>query len=120
KANESPLDIADIISDRKTIASMCMLYTSMKWLSSKVVQLRHISDRAIDSTRRDSGRYKHKRRWTLVGEPDHRMNGDSVYLPLNQETAVAFDGVINAYQQLATTVLRTIHLEMRCRVLYHL
>jgi exocyst complex component 4 len=119
KTNESPLDIADITSDRKTIASLCMLYTSMKWLASKVAQLRVISDRAIDSSRRDSGRFKHKRRWTLVNESERR-DGDGVYLPLNQETATAFDGVVSAYQSLATTVLRNIHLEIRCRVLYHL
>jgi hypothetical protein len=59
-----------------------------KWLASKVGHLRHISDRATDSSRQESGKLKHNRRWTMVVSTEPRSDGVPVYLPLNQETAV--------------------------------
>ncbi len=83
---QEPLDQGDIIQDKKTLTSLCLLYTSMKWLSTKIARLRHISDRATDSTRTEPGSQRHNRRWTqITSEP--RSQGASVYLPLTQETA---------------------------------
>ncbi|KAF2488636.1 hypothetical protein BU16DRAFT_586867 [Lophium mytilinum] len=120
ETDAEPLEDYDLILDRKNIASLCLLYTSMKWLASKVAHLRLISDRATDSSRRESGKPKHNRRWTMVQSTEPRSEGAAVYLPLNQETAAEFDGVVNSYQQLAATVLRCLHLEIRCRVLHQL
>ncbi|KAK5170835.1 hypothetical protein LTR04_003094 [Oleoguttula sp. CCFEE 6159] len=90
-----------------------------KWLAAKLVQLRHISDRTTDSSHRhdSSGRFQHKRRWTLVSSAEARTD---VYLPLNQDTAVAFDSVITSYQNLATLVLRTLHLELRTHAIHRI
>ncbi|KAL0262296.1 exocyst subunit [Diplodia seriata] len=118
-SNYQSLKEADLINDRKSVAALCLLYTSMKWLASKVQSLRHISDRATDSSRPDGGRQQHRRRWTNVGSAEPRGDGNPVFLPLNQETAVAFDGVVNSYHELAGIILQTLHLEVRCHVMYH-
>lgn len=114
------LDEVDVISDRRNIAGLCLLYTSMKWLASRVAQLRHISAQTTDSSspsrNRESGRPSTQRRWTLVKTtPDDPSELGRVYLPLSQDRAVAFDGVVSSYQQLATTVLRVLHSEIRCQ-----
>jgi exocyst complex component 4 len=84
---KEPLDQGDIILDKKILTSLCLLYTSMKWLSTKIARLRHISDRATDSTRIEPGNQRHNRRWTLLSSSEPRSEGAPVYLPLNQETA---------------------------------
>ncbi|KAF3053262.1 hypothetical protein E8E11_006896 [Didymella keratinophila] len=117
---KEPLDQGDIIQDRKTLTSLCLLYTSMKWLSTKIARLRHISDRATDSTRIEPGNQRHNRRWTLLSSSEPRSEGAPVYLPLNQETAVEFDSVVSTYQALSTCVLRTLHLSIRTTILYSL
>lgn len=85
ETDRSPLDAQDIIQDRKTLQTLCLLHTSMKWLATKVSQLRHISNRATDSSKPQIGNQRHNRRWTFVAES--RREGTAVYLPLNQETA---------------------------------
>ncbi|KAF2205581.1 hypothetical protein GQ43DRAFT_385604 [Delitschia confertaspora ATCC 74209] len=120
EVDKEALDEGDLILDQKNITGLCLLYTSMKWLSTKVVQLRHISDRATDSSQQESGSQRHTRRWTLLASAEPRMGGAPVYLPLDKETAMHFDGVVHSYQSLATTVLTCLHLEIRTHVLYSL
>lgn len=83
---QEPLDNADMLQDRKTITSLCLLYTSMKWLATKTAQLRYISDRATNSVRGESVKERHNQRWTLLSSSEPRAEGAPVYLPLNQET----------------------------------
>lgn len=85
-ANESRLMMNDIIQDRDTISSLCLLYTSMKWLSSKIGSLRHITVHETDSSRHNLPR-EANRRWTLMNDPN-RAAADSgpVQLPLTAET----------------------------------
>lgn len=88
-ANETPLKSGDIIQDRKVISSLCLLYTSMKWLASKIDQLRHITHHDVDSSRRNTMRASHNRRWTLLDDPARVGDGKPpVYLPMTQETVV--------------------------------
>ena len=84
---QTPLKLSDIILDRKAIASLCLLYTSMKWLSAKVDKLRHITTHDVDSSRRNTMRPSHSRRWTLLNAT-LRTSGEKseVYLPMTQET----------------------------------
>jgi exocyst complex component 4 len=84
---KEPLDQGDIIKDKKTLTNLCLLFTSMKWLSTKIARLRHISDRATDSTRIEPGSQRHNRRWTLLSSSEPRTEGTPVYLPLDQATA---------------------------------
>ncbi|KAF2738647.1 hypothetical protein EJ04DRAFT_486119 [Polyplosphaeria fusca] len=116
EVENDPLDEADLIQDKKTITNLCLLYTSMKWLATKVAQLRYISDRATDSNSREPGN-RHNRRWTALTSSDSRTQGLQVYLPLNATTATTFDSVVTSYQSLSTLILRTLHLELRTLIL---
>ncbi|KAF2238753.1 hypothetical protein EV356DRAFT_479326 [Viridothelium virens] len=120
---ERPLEDSDLVSDRKNIAALCLLYTSMKWLGARAKSLRYISHRAVDSSRSTS-RSGPKRRWTALGSSENSPISDlddrSAYLPLNPETAQIFDSVVNNYHYLADLVLRTLHLELRVHTLHHL
>ncbi|KAK4986125.1 exocyst subunit [Elasticomyces elasticus] len=111
-----PIEDADVSFDRRSITGLCLLYSSLRWLAAKISKLRYISDHAVDSSRRSSRQNHHHRRWTIAGGPDPLSN--TVYLPLNQETAAAFDAAVASYHRLAAVVLRTLHLEIRCRFIH--
>jgi exocyst complex component 4 len=86
ETNEKPLQLSDIISDRDTISSLCLLYTSMKWLSVKVSSLRHITRNETDSNRSSIPK-PGKRRWTLLNDPSKATAEDGpVFLPMTLET----------------------------------
>ena len=84
---QDPLDQADMVQDKKSLVNLCLLYTSMRWLATRVAQLRHISERATDSTRAESSSQRHNRRWTLLSSSEPRSEGAPIYLPLSQESA---------------------------------
>ncbi|KAI0122855.1 Sec8 exocyst complex component-specific domain-containing protein [Xylariales sp. AK1849] len=121
QTNERPLGPSDIIQDRDVISSLSLLYTSMKWLSTKVSGLRHITRHDTDSSRPTLPRSQ-SRRWTLLNDPGKATSEQDgpVYLPMTQETVQSFDSIVSAYEELAGTVLLTIHLEIRCRTIYSL
>ncbi|KAL1793579.1 hypothetical protein ACET3X_008561 [Alternaria dauci] len=117
---DEPLDQADMIQDKKSIVSLCLLYTSMKWLATKTAQLRHISDRASDPIAAESNGQRHNRRWTQLASSDPRPQSAQVYLPLSADTAAIFDAVVQTYHALSTRVLRTLHLSIRSTILHSL
>ncbi|KAI1115762.1 Sec8 exocyst complex component-specific domain-containing protein [Nemania sp. NC0429] len=121
RTNEHPLGPSDIIQDRDVISSLCLLYTSMKWLSTKVVSLRHITRHDTDSSQPTMPKDQ-KRRWTLLNDLG-KANGEQqgpVYLPMTQDTVQSFDRIVSSYEELAGTVLLTLHMEIRCRVIQSL
>lgn len=86
QTNESRLEMNDIIQDRDTITSLCMLYTSLKWLAAKIAGLRHITMHETDSSRQTLPRQAN-RRWTLMNDPNKATSEQGpVHLPLTQET----------------------------------
>lgn len=89
QTNERPLRLDDIIIDRETISSLCVLYTSMKWLAIKIDRLRHITRNDIDFSHTTMQKPQN-RRWTLLNDPS-RVQDEQVlvYLPMNQETVVS-------------------------------
>ncbi|KAL2268674.1 hypothetical protein VTJ83DRAFT_3520 [Remersonia thermophila] len=120
-AQGKTLDTSDIIQDRDTIESLCLLYASMRWLSVKVAGLRHITQNETDSSRASLPRGPEKRRWTLLNDPSKATAEEGpVYLPMTQETVHSFDSIITSYTSLATTALLTLHAEVRCRILQSL
>jgi exocyst complex component 4 len=85
-AKEHRLEASDIIQDRDTISSLCLLYTSMKWLSVKILSLRHITKNETDSSRSSLPKPE-KKRWTLLNDPNKATADEGpVYLPMTQET----------------------------------
>ena len=132
QTNETPLRMDDIIRDRDTISSLCVLYTSMKWLAIKIEQLRYITHNEADSTRMTMQKPAN-RRWTLLNNPTRNHEEEhQVYLPMTQETVAyacphslltshineysGFDSIVSSYQELAGTVLLTLHMETRCHI----
>ena len=86
QACERPLELSDVIQDRDTISSLCLLYTSMKWLSIKIGGLRHITTQDTDSSRPSLPRQS-TRRWTLMNDPGKAGDDQGpVHLPMTQET----------------------------------
>lgn len=87
QTNETPMTLDNIIQDRETISSLCVLYTSMKWLAIKIDQLRHITRNDADSTRTSAK--PTTKRWTLLNDATRAQDDQApVYLPMTQETVV--------------------------------
>jgi exocyst complex component 4 len=85
QCNETPLQLSDVILDRKPIAALCLLYTSLKWLSTKIEHLRRITTHDVDSSH--TMRPAHNRRWTLIhAQSRGSSESEGVYLPMTQET----------------------------------
>ncbi|KAI0533255.1 Sec8 exocyst complex component-specific domain-containing protein [Xylaria digitata] len=121
RTNERLLEPSDVIQDRDVISSLCLLYTSMKWLTTKIVGLRHITRHDTDSSQHTMPKDQN-RRWTLLNDPS-KANGEQqgpVYLPMTQDTVQSFDRIVSSYEELAGTVLLTLHMEIRCRIIQSL
>ncbi|KAM5342423.1 hypothetical protein ACJ41O_013389 [Fusarium nematophilum] len=117
--DEAELEIGDIIQDRDSISSLCLLYTSMKWLAVKIAGLRQITMHETDTSRQNLPRHS-SRRWTLMNDPNKATaEGGPVSLPLTQES-VAFDSIVSSFEELAGTALLTLHMEVRCRIVHSL
>lgn len=85
--DDQNMQLGDTIQDKDTIWSLCLLYTSMRWLAVKVAGLRHITYNDADSSRPSLPRQSAKR-WTLVNDPEKATSDEGpVYLPMTQETA---------------------------------
>ena len=86
QANEKPLTLSDVIQNQDAISSLCLLYTSMKWLSAKISRLRHITKHDMDSSRSSLPKPEVKR-WSLLNDPSKATTDEGpVYLPMTQET----------------------------------
>ncbi|KAI2779559.1 Sec8 exocyst complex component-specific domain-containing protein [Daldinia loculata] len=120
-ANERSLEPSDIIQDRDVISSLCLLYTSMKWLSVRIVGLRHITRFDTDSSQPTLPKNQN-RRWTLLNDPSKANSEDQgpIYLPMTQETVQSFDNIVSSYEEFAGMVLLTLHMEIRCRIIHSL
>ncbi|PFH58096.1 hypothetical protein XA68_14155 [Ophiocordyceps unilateralis] len=120
QTNESGLEVDDVIQDRETISSLCLLYTSMKWFAAKISGLRRITMHETDSSRPAVPRQA-KQRWTLMNDPGKAASEQGpACLPLTQETVQTFDNMVTSFEELAGTALLTLHLEVRCRIVYSL
>jgi exocyst complex component 4 len=71
--------------DKDMVPSLCLLYTSMKWLSVKIAGLRHITHQEADSSRPMTPRAP-TRRWTLMSDAARPGGEQPVILPMTNET----------------------------------
>ncbi|KAJ5797061.1 uncharacterized protein N7518_005601 [Penicillium psychrosexuale] len=123
RTTEVPLEPYDIISDPKTVISLSLLYNSMQWLASHLTRIRLVVEHTADSESSSlTATGRPSRRWTLFGsmKPNRDSINNPVHLPLNQETAVAFDGTIHSLHRLADTALLTMHVDIRCGIIHML
>lgn len=111
-ANET-VGMEDIITSRKKLLSLCHLEHSLQWF------LRHISrlkatDEALPVSAQPAARLS-----VLDGvEPlaEHR----ELKLPLSADMAARYDTLPRTYRHLSNTVLFTLRMELRARVIHHL
>lgn len=117
--DEIGLDDSDLMIDRKLQGSLCLMYTSMKWLAGRIAQLRYISPKAVDQSGMEdeetAPRLKRSLTTALQRDQNHE-GGIPTYLPLSEGTSSLFDGIIDGFEQLADSVLKTLHLELRCHI----
>ncbi|KAE8161693.1 hypothetical protein BDV40DRAFT_289067 [Aspergillus tamarii] len=119
--NEVPLEPYDIISDPKTVMALSLLYNSTQWLASHLLKLRQVTQPSSEPRQpQESG--PPNRRWTLIGAmaPKREGSNQPVYLPLNQETATAFDTTIESLRDLSSTALFALHIDIRCGIIHML
>lgn len=140
---ERPLTPSDLLpGGGKTIESLCLLYNSLLWLADQASSLRHISSSFSSAppltsslasggpqreplsaglTPRSSSSQQAGPHWTdaLPTRSKSRAAGTSTsqlqkpYLPLTASTAPAFDSVLTSLRALATTILYTLHADIR-------
>lgn len=118
-----PLEPYDIISDPKTVVAISLLYNSMEWLGSHLTKIRLVLDSSHDtssSTLSSNGRPS--RRWTLFGamRPKRDSISQPVHLPLNYQTAAAFDQTVQSLHSLGSNALLTLHVDIRCGIIHML
>ena len=104
KTNETPLEPIDIISDRRSVEALCLLYSSMvgnsqhlceesfahrkqQWLAARLSQLRHVTHLNSQQPHHDSSRPSHTRRWTALSSLSLQDPTNPIYLPLTTESA---------------------------------
>ncbi|KAL6233842.1 hypothetical protein BDW75DRAFT_231636 [Aspergillus navahoensis] len=119
QTDKMPLEPVDIISDPKSVVALSLLHNSMQWLASSLSKLRQPS---TDSRSSQPGSGPTNRRWTLISamKPKHDSINQSIYLPLNQETATAFDTTLQSLRDLAITAIFALHIDIRCGVIHML
>lgn len=120
KTNETPLEPFDIISDHRSVAALCLLYSSMQWLAARLTQFRRVTNNQTRLSQRDSSRPSQLRRWTALNSLRLQDDNNPVYLPMNPETVHAFDTILTSIRSLATTALLTLHLDIRLGIIHML
>ena len=105
----SPLQPIDIISNRRSVSSLCLLHNSLSWLSTKLATLRPSSS----PSRLQPA--PHTRRWTQLSF--HTTNSTPL-LFLNSETLTPFTNLLSSLTKLSDLAIRTLHLDIRLGILH--
>ena len=116
KTNAEPLEPFDIISDRRSVTALCLIYNSMQWLAGRLQQLRRVVPESSHK-RSDSKEFMHTRQLSLFTNT-HPQN--ETYLPMTQGTVPAFDSILSSVRALASTALYTLHIDVRLGVIHML
>ncbi|KAJ6110300.1 hypothetical protein N7486_002535 [Penicillium sp. IBT 16267x] len=123
RTDSSPLEPYDIISDPKTVVALSLLYNSMQWLGSHLTKIRLVVDTSHEvSASTVSANGRPSRRWTLFGamKPKRDSISQPVHLPLNHDTAIAFDETVQSLHRLGSYALLTLHIDIRCGIIHML
>ncbi|KAL4806136.1 hypothetical protein BDV18DRAFT_152249 [Aspergillus unguis] len=118
QTDKAPLEPVDIISDPKSVVALSLLHNSMQWLASNLAKLRQPSADARPS----HGSGSTNRRWTLITamKPKRDSINQHIYLPLNHETATAFDTTLQSLRDLSLAAIFALHIDIRCGVIHML
>ena len=125
----NPLHPYDLLADPKSVLSLCLLYNSMQWLSSSLLQLRVVETSSSSTSHSRPSSQTNPRRWTLLTtlqptrERSRSVGGSDTtpaFLPLNNESIKAFDTTLSSFRDLAHTALVTLHIDVRLGVIHQL
>ena len=86
QTSENAFDPLDIIADRRSGIALCLLYSTMQWLTSQLEELRVIMKK--DKSGQDPEKERRANRWTMVSAANMRDDDQPVKLTLSEETAV--------------------------------
>ncbi|KAJ5759818.1 hypothetical protein N7520_006974 [Penicillium odoratum] len=123
RTDSSPLEPYDIISDPKTVVALSLLYNSMQWLGSHLAKIRLVVDTSHETSAPTvTANGRPSRRWTLFGamKPKRDSISQPVHLPLNHQTATAFDETVQSLHRLGSNALLTLHVDIRCGIIHML
>ena len=117
--NTKPLEPVDIIADRRSVMTLCLIYNSMQWLAGRLQELRRV---VPESSHKRSASQKslHSRQLSLLTNANPQIGNAPIHLPMTQETVSAFDSILSSIRGLATTALFTLHLDIRLGVIHML
>ncbi|KAL6712787.1 exocyst subunit [Lecanora helva] len=118
KTNESPLDPFDIISDRRSVVSLCLIYCSMQWLADQLSHFRRLVPEKRSSTK-ELSRPTHSRQWSHLGAR-HQDKHSPVYLSMTHDTVEAFDSIVASIRTLGIVALLTLHVDIRLGIIHML
>ncbi|KAL4940742.1 hypothetical protein BDV06DRAFT_16267 [Aspergillus oleicola] len=118
QTDKAPLEPLDIISDPKSVVALSLLHNSMQWLASNLAKLRQ----PVTDSRSSQSSGTTNRRWTLISsmKPKRDSISQPIYLPLNHETATAFDTTLQSLRDLSLTFIFALHIDIRCGVIHML
>ena len=113
RTRERPMEVFDLISDRKTGPALCLMYSSMQWLAHQLEELKHVVQKHRSSVQ-DAKQMTKPNRWLAVESTSLRDQEQPVWLPMTAGDAVgAFDAVLDALRELAKVALFTLHVDIR-------
>lgn len=114
RTNETKLEPYDLISDPRVVRSLCLLYSSLQWLASRLEQLRQpIPDKPNQKP-------SHTRNWSIVNHPSSLIKRQQTYLPMTTDSIIAFDQILDSIRVLSTSALFTLHIDIRLEIIHML
>ena len=85
QTDESVFDPLDIIADRRSGTALCLLYSTMQWITSRLEELRVVTRN--EKSAKAAGPDK-ANRWTMLSAANMRDNDQPIKLSMTEETVV--------------------------------
>ena len=114
RTREQPMEVSDLVSDRKSGPALCLMYSSMQWLANQLEELKRVVKKHRNSVSDVHKEAPKTSRWMAVGSgADLRDQEQPVSLPVAGDAIEAFDKVLAAFRELAKIALFTLHVDIR-------
>lgn len=109
---------ADVITSRKRLLALANLQHSLKWMLTHIARLK-ATDETLPVSTRATARLSVTSATLVNGATPSAAERD-LKLPLSRDMVARFETLPRTYSLLADTVLFTLRLELRARVIHHL
>lgn len=108
--------LTDLITSRKKLMALGHLQHSLRWLLKHLTRLK-ATDESLPVSHRPTARLSVTNALQVEG---HNAQIEELKLPLSSDMASRFETLPRTYSLLSDTILFTLRLELRARVLHHL